>query len=81
MTKQTFDPYGSLSLPDMLDQAKLKLIWHPFWESLKGTPLVNDLPVLMVEFVHDYLKRHVQGQHTRDCDTTSPRTQSPVDGK
>lgn len=62
MTIQTFDPYLSLALPDMLDQAKLKLIWHPFWESLKGTPLENDIPALMVEFVHEYLKRHTQEQ-------------------
>jgi hypothetical protein len=57
MTIQTFDPYGSLDLPDMLDQAKLKLVWHPFWKSIKGTPLENDLPVLMVELTNEYLKR------------------------
>lgn len=60
MTSQTFDPYSSLDLPDMLDQAKLKLVWHPFWKSIKGTPLENDLPVLMVEFASVYLKRHAQ---------------------
>lgn len=60
MTQQTFDPYASLSLPDMLDQAKLKMVWRPFWKSIKGTPLENDLPVLMVEMANEYLKRHAQ---------------------
>lgn len=66
MTKQTFDPYESLALPDMLDQTKLKLVWHPHWERLKGTPLENDLPVLMVELIHGYLKRHTKRESVDD---------------
>lgn len=58
MTQQTFDPFGSLELPDMLDQAKLALVWREDWKRIKGTPLENDIPVLMVGFVHNYLKRH-----------------------
>jgi len=58
MTIQTLDPYGSTALPDMLDQAKLSMVWHPFWKHVKGTPLENDIPVLMVEFANKYLARH-----------------------
>ena len=58
MTKQTFDPYGSTSWPDMLDQAKLSLVWNPIWPKLKGTPFENDVPVWMAEFAQKYLERH-----------------------
>ncbi len=60
MTKQTFDPYCSLSLPDMLDQAKISLVWNPLWGKIKGTPLETDIPIWMVDFAHKYLKRHTE---------------------
>lgn len=60
MTKQTLDPYGSLNLPDMLDQAKLSLVWNPLWDRIKGTPLENDIPVWMAEFAQKYLQRHTK---------------------
>ncbi len=34
MTQQTFDPFGSLELPDMLDQAKLALVWRDDWKRI-----------------------------------------------